>query len=237
VARGESAQLVKSAALTVALLLAAAALWVYTGDSGPSGGGSGGEQSSEAMSDFTLSAAAKDVGDSSAHAHRHPERSTRPAVSRHVAPLKPPMSRPAPPGGISFARGASAQPVNSSPVRAPSLGERTRRPAAHPHAPSPRRVPKPRAPAKPAPAPRPAPKAPPSADPPPGGAPSDPGAPGVTPTDPGVSPADPGVTPAPVPAADPEAPLDDTPAGELDQSDLGDPIDETPDPGSTAAPA
>jgi hypothetical protein len=32
-----------------------------------------------------------------------------------------------------------------------------------------------------------------------------------------------------VPAADPDAPLDDTPAGGLDPSDLGDPIDEAPD--------
>jgi hypothetical protein len=41
---------------------------------------------------------------------------------------------------------------------------------------------------------------------------------------------------APPPAADPDAGLDDTPAGGLDQTDLGGPIDETPDPGTGTTP-
>jgi hypothetical protein len=49
-----------------------------------------------------------------------------------------------------------------------------------------------------------------------------------------MTPTDPGTTPAPVPAADPDAGLDDTPAGGLDQTDLGGPIDETPDAGAPA---
>jgi hypothetical protein len=37
-----------------------------------------------------------------------------------------------------------------------------------------------------------------------------------------------------VPAADPDAGLDDTPAGGLDPTDLGGPVDETPDAGAPA---
>jgi hypothetical protein len=233
----DSAHLLKSAALTVALLLAAAALWVYTDSSDPSGGAPAAGRSREAMADLTLPPAEAQAGDRPGRGRAHAGSAARrrgAAISGLVTPITPAIDSPVPVGGPSFARDVAHQPLTSSPapswpVPPPPVAERPRRPVTHPRTLPRRSPPKPRVPAEPAPAPSPRPRQPPSSDPPTGGAPSDPGAPGATPTDPGIA-------PTPVPVADPEAPLDDTPVGGLDPGDLGGPVDEAPDAPPAPAP-
>ncbi len=222
--RSGSAHLLRLAALTVAVLLAAAALWTYTGTSDSSGGGSAAE-SSQGLVDFSLPGASTTGDDGSSRGSRHPDR-------HGAAPTKPRSSRPvSPKTPVSSGAVSTMTPVSSGPVGSPVSQERGS-PAAHPRTPPSRRAPRlRRGPTDPDPAPKHAPKQAPSTQPPTGSAPSNPGA---TPGDPGATPTDPGTTPAPVPAADPEAALDDTPVGGLDQTDLGEPIDETPDAGAPA---
>lgn len=231
-------------ALTAAVLLAAAALWSYTGRSDSPGGESGGGQSSQGLVDFSLPDAAEMAGEGSAsgggHAARKRAGHTKPAISGPVSPVRPVISGAVPPPGRSFppevaTHMVQTSPVKTSPVITSPVRQERRRPTTHPRTVPPHRAPEPRnRPAHPAPAPSPEPKQAPSTGPPTGGAPSNPG---VTPTEPGATPTDPGTTPAPVPAADPDAGLDDTPAGGLDQTDLGEPIDEPPGPGASASPA
>jgi hypothetical protein len=242
--RSGSANLVRLAALTAAVLLAAAALWTYTGRSDSSGGGSAGE-SSQGLADFSVPGASTKGDDGSSrggrHADRHGAAKTKPVSSGPGSPITRVISGPLALGGRSFPPEAPAQTVKTTPVKTSPVSQERRPPTARPRTLPPRRAPKRRGgPANPAPAPQPAPKQAPSTGPPTGGAPSTPGAtptePGATPTEPGGTPTDPGTTPAPVPAADPDAGLDDTPAGGLDQTDLGEPIDETPDAEAPTTP-
>jgi hypothetical protein len=234
--RRESGHLLKLGALTVAVLMAAVAVWAYGGSSDSAGGGSGGRQPSQGLADLSLRGAAKTAGDGSPPGGRHTARRgaphTKEAISRQVSAISPVISGPVPSGGPSFPQEVPPHTVKMSPVKTSPVRRERRRSTTHPRTLPPRRAPKPRGgPADPVPAPSPAPEQAPSTGTPSEGAPSNPGA---TPTDPGMTPTDPGTTPAPVPAADPDAGLDDTPAGGLDQTDLGGPIDETPDAGAPA---
>jgi hypothetical protein len=234
--RSGSANLVRLGALTLAVLLAAAAVWTYTGSSDSSGGGSAGE-SSQGLADFSLPGAPTKGDDGSSRAGRHADRHgaarTKPVISGPESPITPVISDPVAPGAGSFPPEVPAHTVKTTPVKTSPVSQERRPPSARPRTLPPRRAPKRRGgPADPDPAPKPAPKQAPSTGPPTETAPSNPDA---TPSEPGATPADPGTTPAPVPAADPEAGLDDTPVGGLDPTDLGGPIDETPDAGATAA--
>jgi hypothetical protein len=236
--------------LTVAVLLAAAALWTYTGQSDSSSSGPVGGQNNgwgdQKMPGPALPGPALESPDGhgakgaeNGDAHRHTSRS-RPVISGPVPPrVRPVISGPVAPGGSMIIPLVPSRPVKTSPV-----SRDRRQPSPHPRTLPPRRVPTPRAPRRPSnptPAPKPPPQQAPDTGTPTGGAPgttpSDPGtAPtGTAPTDPGATPTNPGATPTDpaAPPVDPAAGLDDTPAGGLDQIDLGGPVDETPPAGAT----
>jgi hypothetical protein len=251
--RSGSAKLVRLGSLTVAVLVAAAALWTYTGQSDSSSAGHVGGQN-DGWGDLGMPGPALKSHDGqgakgadNGGAHRHTPRS-RPVISGAVPPrVRPVISGPVPP---------RVRPVISGPVSAGLPGTRPRiptgrgktspvsperrQPSPRPRTLPPRRLPTPRAPrgpANPTPAPKPPPQQAPDTGTPTGGAPgTTPSDPGTAPTAPGATPTDPGTTPGnPVPAADPDAGLDDTPAGGLDPTDLGEPVDETPPAGATPA--
>jgi hypothetical protein len=232
--RSGSAKLVRLGALTVAVLLAAAALWTYAGQSDSSSSGHVGGQNN-GWGDLGMPGPALKSHDGHGAksagrrgAHRRTARS-QPVISGPVPPLvRPVISGPVPPGGSMIKPHVPSRPVKTSPV---SRDRRQSNP--RPRTLPPRRVPAPRAPRRPAnptPAPKPPPQQAPDTGTPTGGAPgTTPSDPGTAPTDPGATPTGPGTTPIdPVPAADPDAGLDDTPAGGLDPTDLGEPVDETP---------
>jgi hypothetical protein len=261
--RSGSAKLVKLGVLTVAVLLAAAALWTYGGQSDSPSSGSDSPSSghlgrpNNGWGDLGMPGPALKSHDGhgakgaeNGGTHRHTPRSrpvisgpvpprVRPAISGPVPPLvRPVISGPVPPGlpgtrPLIPTGGGKTTPVS-----------RERRPARpRPRTIPPRLAPKPRAPrggspSNPTPAPKPPPQqAPDQGTPPSSGPGTTPADPGTTPTDPGAAPTNPGTTPTapPVPAADPDAGLDDTPAGGLDQTDLGGPVDEAPPGGGTPA--
>jgi hypothetical protein len=224
--------------LTVAVLLAAAALWTYTDQSDSSSsrpvGGQNNGWGDQKMPGPALPGPAlkshdgpRAKGAESGDAHRHTPRS-RPVISGPVAPrVRPVISGLVPPAGSMIIAHVPPRPVKTSPV-----SRELRQPSPHPRTLPPRRVPTPRAPRRPSnptPAPKPPPQQAPDTGTPTGGAPgTTPSDPGTAPTDPGAMPTDPVATPPePAPPVDPDAGLDDTPAGGLDQTDLGGPVDET----------
>jgi hypothetical protein len=229
--------------LTVAVLLAAAALWTYTGQSDSSSsrpvGGQNNGWGDQKMPGPALPGPALESPDGhgakgaeNGEAHRHTSRS-RPVISEPVSPrVRSVISGLVPQAGPMIIPHVPSRPVKTSPV------SRDRGQASpHPRTLPPRRVPTPRAPRRPSnptPAPKPPPQQAPDTGTPTGGAPgTTPSDPGTAPTDPGATPTNPGATPPePAPPVDPDAGLDDTPAGGLDQTDLGGPVDETPPAGA-----
>jgi hypothetical protein len=224
--------------LTVAVLLAAAALWTYTGQSDSSSSrpvrGQNNGWGDQKMPGPALPGPAlkshdgpRAKGAENGDADRHTPRS-RPVISGPVPPgLRTVTSGPVPPAGSMIISHLPSSPVKTSPVSRDG-GQ----PSPHPRTLPPRRVPTPRAPRRPSnptPAPKPPPQQAPDTGTPTGGAPgTTPSDPGTAPTDPGATPTNPGTTPPePAPPVDPDAGLDDTPAGGLDQTDLGGPVDET----------
>jgi hypothetical protein len=230
---------VRLGALTVAVLLAAAALWTYTGQSDSSSSGHVRGQNN-GWGDQKMPGPALESPDGhgakgaeNGDAHGHTSRS-RPVISGPVPPrVRPVISGLVPPAGPMIIPHVPSRPVKTSPV------SRDRRQASpRPRTLPPRRVPTPRTPRRPSnptPAPKPPPQQAPDTGTPTGGAPgTTPSDPGTAPTDPGATPTNPGATPPePAPPVDPDAGLDDTPAGGLDQTDLGGPVDETPPAGAT----
>jgi hypothetical protein len=218
--------------LTVVVLLAAVAVWTYNGRSDSSGDAAGASPAKH-LADLTIpGTSTKPKPSSNGHrangtVRRHAPR-TKPATSGPVTPIRAMSSGPVPAGPPQFPPQIRSRPVKTSPVSRQrprqNAGPRTLPPHRAPERPAPGGG----GPFRPIPAPTPAPAPKPS--PPTGGAPNTtPPNPGGTPTAPGATPTNPG-TPPTQPIADPDAGLDDTAAGGLDQTDLGGPIDETPDP-------
>jgi hypothetical protein len=144
---------------------------------------------------------------------RRPRRVGRDTVaSGPVAPHPVPVASAPSPGMPELGQSGSAPSDGGRPA---SHAAPRAHPKAHANLPTPRSQPRPVAPA-----PRP---------------PSN-GTPGTAPTNPGATPTTPGATPPPATSTDPDAGLDDTPVGGLDQTDLGEPVDETPDPPPAATP-
>jgi translation initiation factor IF-2 len=229
-----STSLGKLGGLAVIAALVAVAAWTYTGQSDSSDQAS--SHAGGGLTNFSLSGTPPKSDDAhgakqgSGSGGRHRKAARAKPTSTAPVPLVPAISGPVPPGLPANLSPVSAEEVRPpSPQRNPGQGAIPRRPAPNGGAPIVPRLPKP----TPAPGPR-APSPRPGA--PTGGTPiAPPNDPPATLPGPGTAPTNP-ATPPTDPAGDPPG-LDDTPAGGLDPTDLGEPVDETPDAGSAPAAA